>query len=51
MGVACIIKDCGNSKGKPGKGESVMFHQFPSDEVMRKKWADSITRVVALKMI
>jgi hypothetical protein len=34
---------------KPGKGESVMFHQFPSDEVIRKKWIDSITKSCGFK--
>lgn len=49
MGVSCIIKDCGNSRGKLGKEKRVMFHHLPSDQVMRKKWADSITNSFGFK--
>jgi hypothetical protein len=36
MGVAQIIKDCVNSRGKLGKGKSAMFYQFPSNKDMQK---------------
>jgi hypothetical protein len=49
MGVASIIRDCGNSRGKTRKGKSLMFHEFPSKKWCEQNRSTALPRIVALK--